>query len=45
MQNDKEMLHLHLKTKYSVNLHVAGKFELDWVLQRLQSSAKKDTVF
>lgn len=39
--DDKEMLYLDLKPKYSINLHVAGKFELDWVLQRLPSSGKK----
>lgn len=27
--DDKQMLYLDLKTKYSINLHVAGKFELD----------------
>lgn len=45
MQSDKEVLYLNLKTKYSMDLHVAGKFELDWVLQKLQSSGKKKIQF
>jgi len=35
MENDKEVLYLNLKTKYCINLHIAGELELDWVFQGL----------
>lgn len=28
-----------------MNLHIAGKFDLDWVVWRLQPSAKKKVLF